>query len=108
MEVLVGMHGLVLIIFKGGSMTLLEKLNDINDFLRYGSDEIYDARQSLPDYSANESTRSGLDSAEHYVNSTMDELDILIEGIKTGKYDGDSSPGWDVDVDKKGPFIVNS
>ena len=28
MEVLVGMHGLVLIIIKGGSMTLLEKLND--------------------------------------------------------------------------------
>ena len=38
----------------------------------------------------------------------MDELDILIEGIKTGKYDGDSSPGWDVDVDKKGPFIVKN
>ena len=38
----------------------------------------------------------------------MDELDILIKGIKTGKYDGDSSPGWDVDVDEKGPFIVKS
>ena len=82
MEVLVGMHGLVLIIFKGGSMTLLEKLNDINDFLRYGSDEIYDARQRLPDYSANESARSSLENSESYFLSATGDLEDLLEELR--------------------------
>lgn len=60
---------------------MLEKLREILTEVEYANSEVYSAYDSLPDYSANESSRDHMSNVEDYLNEVEY---MLLEIIKEG------------------------
>ena len=65
-------------------MSLEKKLEQILESAEYASSEVCTARDSLPDYSANESARSSLENSESYFLSATGDLEDLLEELRKG------------------------
>tara|TARA_Y100000034_G_scaffold57243_1_gene69931 strand:+ start:477 stop:677 length:201 start_codon:yes stop_codon:yes gene_type:complete len=62
-------------------MSLEKKLEQILDSAEMASSEVYSARDSLPDYSANESSNTMMSQAESYLDDTIGDLQDLIRKL---------------------------
>ncbi len=62
-------------------MSLEKKLEQILESAEYASSEVYSARESLPDYSANESSNTMMSQAESYLDDTIGDLQDLIKKL---------------------------
>ena len=62
-------------------MSLDKKLEQILESAEYASSEVYSARDSLPDYSANESSNTMMSQAESYLDDTIGDLQDLIRKL---------------------------
>ena len=63
-------------------MSLEKKLEQILESAEYASSEVYSARDSLPDYSAYESSNTMMSQAESYLDDTIGDLQDIIKKIK--------------------------
>ena len=63
-------------------MSLEKKLEQILESAEYASGEIYSAIDSLPDYSANESSNTMMSQAESYLDDTIGDLQDMIRKLK--------------------------
>ena len=61
---------------------LIKKLEDILSNLEYGNSDLDTAKNDLPDYSANESTRNYIDNSESYLLSATGDLEDLLEELR--------------------------
>jgi len=62
-------------------MTLLDKLKDTLEHLEYVRSELDSGINDLPDYSANESSRTYMSQGESYLTDAWDKLTDIIEVI---------------------------
>ena len=62
-------------------MSLEKKLEQILESAEYASSEVYSARDSLPDYSTNESSNTMMSQAESYLDDTIGDLQDLIKKL---------------------------
>jgi hypothetical protein len=62
-------------------MSLEKKLDQILDSAEYASSEVCSARNSLPDYSANESSNTMMSQAESYLDDAIGDLQDLIRKL---------------------------
>jgi hypothetical protein len=63
-------------------MSLEKKLEQILDSAEYANSEVCSARESLPDYSANESSNTMMSQAESYLDDTIGDLQDMIRKLK--------------------------
>ena len=63
-------------------MSLGKKLEQVLENAEYASSEVCSARNSLPDYSANESSNTMMSQAESYLNDAIGDLQDLLEELK--------------------------
>lgn len=63
-------------------MSIIKKLEQILENAEYASSEVCSARESLPDYSANESSNTMMSQAESYLCDATDDLQTLIDNLK--------------------------
>ncbi len=63
-------------------MSLEKKLEQILESAEYASSEVYSARDSLPDYNANESSSTMMSQAESYLDDTIGDLQDMIRKLK--------------------------
>ena len=61
---------------------MIKKLEEILSNLEYGNSELDTAKNDLPDYSANESSRTQLEQGESYLLSAKGDLEDLLEELK--------------------------
>ena len=62
---------------------MIKKLEEILSNLEYGNSDLDTAKNDLPDYSANESTRNYIDNSESYLLSATRDLEDLLEELRT-------------------------
>ena len=62
-------------------MSLEKKLEQILESAEYASSEVCSARDSLPDYSTNESSNTMMSQAESYLDDTIGDLQDLIKKL---------------------------
>ena len=62
-------------------MSLETKLDQILDSAEMAYSEAYSARESLPDYNANESSRTTMSQAESYMDDAIGDLQDLIRKL---------------------------
>ena len=62
-------------------MSLTKRLEQVLESAEYASSEVYSARESLPDYSANESSNTMMSQAESYLDDTIGDLQDLIKKL---------------------------
>ena len=63
-------------------MSLETKLDQILDSAEMAYSEAYSARESLPDYNANESSRTTMSQAESYMDDAIGDLQDLLEKLR--------------------------
>ena len=63
-------------------MSLETKLDQILDSAEMAYSEAYTARESLPDYNANESSRTTMSQAESYMDDAIGDLQDLLEKLR--------------------------
>ena len=63
-------------------MSLTKRLEQVLESAEYASSEVYSARENLPDYRTNESSRDYLSQSESYLETAMDGLRDLLEELK--------------------------
>tara|TARA_Y100000310_G_scaffold124308_1_gene123044 strand:- start:962 stop:1162 length:201 start_codon:yes stop_codon:yes gene_type:complete len=63
-------------------MSLEKKLEQILDSTEMAYSEAYSARESLPDYNANESSRTMMSQAESYMDDAIGDLQDLLEKLR--------------------------
>ena len=63
-------------------MSLGNKLEQVLENAEYASSEVCSARNSLPDYSANESSNTMMSQAESYLDDAIGDLQDLLEELK--------------------------
>ncbi len=63
-------------------MSLEERLEQVLENAEYASSEVCSARNSLPDYSANESSNTMMSQAESYLDDAIGDLQDLLEELK--------------------------
>jgi hypothetical protein len=63
-------------------MSLGKKLEQVLENAEYASSEVCSARNSLPDYSANESSNTMMSQAESYLDDAIGDLQDLLEELK--------------------------
>ena len=63
-------------------MSLEKKLEQVLESAEYASSEVCSARDSLPDYSANESSNTMMSQAESYLDDTIGDLQDMIRKLK--------------------------
>ena len=63
-------------------MSLTKRLEQVLESAEYASSEVYSARESLPDYTANESSNATMSQAESYLDDTIGDLQDIIKKIK--------------------------
>jgi hypothetical protein len=63
-------------------MSLEKKLEQILDSAEMAYSEAYSARESLPDYNANESSRTTISQAESYMDDAIGDLQDLLEKLR--------------------------
>ena len=61
---------------------MIEKLEEILSNLEYGSSDLDSAKQGLPDYNANESSRTQIEQTESYLEDAKSDLEDLISELK--------------------------
>ena len=62
-------------------MSLEKKLEQILDSAEMAYSEAYSARESLPDYNANESSNTMMSQAESYLDDAIGDLQDLIRKL---------------------------
>jgi len=62
-------------------MSLETKLDQILDSAEMAYSEAYSARENLPDYNANESSRTTMSQAESYLDDAIGDLQDLIRKL---------------------------
>ena len=62
-------------------MSLEKKLEQILDSAEMAYSEAYSARESLPDYNTNESSRTTMSQAESYLDDAIGDLQDLIRKL---------------------------
>jgi hypothetical protein len=63
-------------------MSLEKKLEQVLESAEYASSEVCSARNSLPDYNANESSNTMMSQAESYLDDTIGDLQDMIRKLK--------------------------
>ena len=63
-------------------MSLEKKLEQILDSTEMAYSEAYSARENLPDYNANESSRTTMSQAESYMDDAIGDLQDLLEKLR--------------------------
>ena len=63
-------------------MSLTKRLEQVLESAEYASSEVYSARESLPDYTANESANATMRQAESYLDDAIGDLQDIIKKIK--------------------------
>ena len=63
------------------NMSLETKLDQILDSAEMAYSEAYSARESLPDYNANDSSRTTMSQAESYLDDAIGDLQDLIRKL---------------------------
>jgi len=63
-------------------MSLTKRLEQVLESAEYASSEVCSARNSLPDYSANESSNTMMSQAESYLDDAIGDLQDLLEELK--------------------------
>ena len=66
--------------------TIKEKLTEVLDFLDYAHSELDTATNELPDYSANESTRTYMSQTESYLTDAKDILADIVTVLVGDRY----------------------
>ena len=61
---------------------MIKKLEEILSNLEYGNSDLDTAKNDLPDYSANESTRNYVENGESYFLSATGDLEDLLEELR--------------------------
>ena len=62
-------------------MTLIQMLEQVLDSAEMAYSEAYSARESLPDYNANESSRDSINNAESHLNDAIGDMQDLIKKL---------------------------
>ena len=62
-------------------MSLEKKLEQVLDSAEMAYSEAYSARESLPDYNANESARTTMSQAESYLDDAIGDLQDIIKKL---------------------------
>tara|TARA_Y100000310_G_scaffold283558_1_gene305629 strand:- start:10 stop:207 length:198 start_codon:yes stop_codon:yes gene_type:complete len=62
-------------------MTLIQMLEQVLDNTEMAYSEATSAREYLPDYSANESSKDSIDNAECYLNDAIGDMQDLIKKL---------------------------
>jgi len=62
-------------------MTLIQMLEQVLDSAEMAYSEAYSARESLPDYNANESSRTTMSQAESYLDDAIGDLQGVIKKL---------------------------
>ena len=62
-------------------MSLEKKLENILDSAEMAYSEAYSARENLPDYNANDSSRTTMSQAESYLDDAIGDLQDLIRKL---------------------------
>jgi hypothetical protein len=62
-------------------MTLIQMLEQVLDSAEMAYSEAYSARESLPDYNANESSRTTMSQAESYLDDAIGDLQGVINKL---------------------------
>jgi len=63
-------------------MTLEERLGQVLDSAEMASSEAYSARESLPDFISNESSRTTISQAESYLDDAIGDLQDIIKKLE--------------------------
>ncbi len=63
-------------------MTTIKILEKVLSNLEYGSSDLDSAKQGLPDYNANESSRTQIEQTESYLENAKSDLEDLISELK--------------------------
>ena len=63
-------------------MSLETKLEQILDSVEMGNSEVYSARDNLPDYRANESSKDQMSQSESYLDDAIGDLQDLLEKLR--------------------------
>ena len=63
-------------------MSLEKKLEQILDSTEMAYSEAYSARENLPAYNANESSRTTMSQAESYMDDAIGDLQDLLEKLR--------------------------
>ena len=63
-------------------MSLEKKLEQILDSAEMAYSEAYSARESLPDYNANESSKDQMSQSESYLDDAIGDLQDLLEKLR--------------------------
>ena len=67
-------------------MTIKEKLTEELDYIDYAYSELDTATNEIPDYSANESTRTYMSQTESYLTDAKDILADVMTVLVGGRY----------------------
>ena len=62
-------------------MTLEQRLEQVLDSAEMAYSEAYSARENLPDYNANDSSRTTMSQAESYLDDAIGDLQDLIRKL---------------------------
>ena len=62
-------------------MSLEERLKQVLDSAEMAYSEAYSARESLPDYNANESARTTMSQTESYLDDAIGDLQDIIKKL---------------------------
>ena len=62
-------------------MTLIQMLEQVLDSAEMAYSEATSARESMPDYNANESSRGSIDNAESYLDDAIGDLQGVINKL---------------------------
>tara|TARA_Y100000310_G_C20210030_1_gene590882 strand:+ start:322 stop:519 length:198 start_codon:yes stop_codon:yes gene_type:complete len=63
-------------------MTLIEVLEQTLDNTEMAYSEATSARENMPDYNANESSRDSINNAESYLDDAIGDMQDLIKKLK--------------------------
>ena len=84
-------------------MSLEKRLEQVLDSAEMAYSEATSARENIPDYSANESSKDSINNAESYLCDAIDDLQKLIDNIKY-----DQRFGGDTGADADFPHFTES
>ena len=61
---------------------MLDKLKAVLDFMDYGYSDLYSAKNNLPDYDGNSSSRDYMGQAESYIEEAREGLEEVIKKLE--------------------------
>ena len=84
-------------------MSFIKKLEQVLDSAEMAYSEATSARENIPDYSANESSKDSINNAESYLCDAIDDLQDIIK-----KLEDDHLFGGDTGIDADFPHFTES